>query len=532
MKVSDPSAWQAALQGHASQTRKRVGASSLSMFMQIYMPTLCGLPFSSMHLELIELLEEAAARRRARLAFAAPRGHAKSTVVTLAYVLWCILYRTEKFVLLFSATQDQAVQLLKHVKDELQTNLLLLADFPEVCRPRGAPAKPRPWRDNRIQLDNGAMIAAYGACQNPRGTRHGADRPGLIIADDLEEQQQALFEEQRRKLEKWFYGTVLKTGHPQTNVVMVGTIVHHDSLLAKLTMPTPGWTARIYSAVKRFSDEPQVWEKWVAIFRNDEEFEGDCGPDAARAYYEANRPALLAGTEVLWPELEDYYHLMVLREQEGNASFMAEKQNRPLDPTECIFQEQNFHYWDEHYPDADALCERLGRRGYFVAACDPSLGTRRGDYSAIVVLYHADDKFYVIAADIARRSPADMLARLVEFGRLYPLRVIAVESNHFQALLVVQLREELADAGLAVHVQALNSRTQKQSRIAALEPHVTQGRLLLSRKQHTLLGQLAAFPFGRHDDGPDALEMAVQAARGAGWDDRPGVIEILPYRDL
>ncbi|MCH8851373.1 MAG: phage terminase large subunit [Planctomycetes bacterium] len=498
--------------------------------MKIYLPTLCALPFSSMHCELIELLEKATRRRRAHLAFAAPRGHAKSTLVTLAYVLWCILYGKEKFVLIFSETQDQAVQLLKHVKDELQTNLLLLADFPEVCRPRGA--KPRPWRDNRIQLGNGAMIAAYGACQNPRGTRHGPDRPGLIIADDLEEHQQALFEEQRRKLDKWFHRTVLKTGHPQTNVVVVGTIVHHDSLLAKLTAPASGWTARIYAAIKRFSDEPQMWEKWTAFFRGDEESEVDCGPDAARAYYEANSQAMLADTEVLWPELEDYYALMVVREQEGQASFMAEKQNQPLDPAQCTFQEQNFHYWDDDYPDADALCKGLGQRGYFVAACDPALGTRRGDYTAIVVVYHADDKFYVIAADIARRTPEEMLTRLVEFGLMYPLRIITVESNNFQELLAGLLRKALADAGLTVHVRELNSQKKKRERIAILEPLVTQGQLLLSRRQHTLLEQLVAFPFGRHDDGPDALEMAVQTVRVELWGDRLPVVGWIKYTDL
>ena len=187
----------------------------------------------------------------------------------------------------------------------------------------------------------------------------------------------------------------------------------------------------------------------------------------------------------------------------------------------------------------DEAIETLRRAGLFKGLPADELrtvvelmkGVRAGPGDRLFEEGDTDDKFYVVAADIARRRPAVILERLVEFGRLYPLRMIAVESNHFQALLVGDLRKELADAGLAVHVQELNSQTQKQARIAALEPYVTQGRLLLSRRQHTLLEQLSAFPFGRHDDGPDALEMAVQAARGAWWDDRPGVIEIRPYRD-
>ncbi len=68
-----------------------------------------------------------------------------------------------------------------------------------------------------------------------------------------------------------------------------------------------------------------------------------------------------------------------------------------------------------------------------------------------------------------------------------------MESNQFQVLLAGLLRKALEDAGLAVHVQELNSQTQKRARIAALEPYVTQGRLLFSRRQHTLLQQLADF---------------------------------------
>jgi len=42
---------------------------------------------------------------------------------------------------------------------------------------------------------------------------------------------------------------------------------------------------------------------------------------------------------------------------------------------------------------------------------------------------------------------------------------------------------------------------------------VTQGRIRFSRRHQLLLDQLRQFPLGVHDDGPDALEMAVQVGR-------------------
>ncbi|MEL6311356.1 MAG: hypothetical protein AAFQ17_03155, partial [Pseudomonadota bacterium] len=58
------------------------------------------------------------------------------------------------------------------------------------------------------------------------------------------------------------------------------------------------------------------------------------------------------------------------------------------------------------------------------------------------------------------------------------------------------------------------SRANKEARIAALEPLVSQGMVRFSRRHTKLLEQLTAFPNGKFDDGPDALEMAVNVARG------------------
>ena len=75
-----------------------------------------------------------------RLAFAAPRGHAKSTIVTLFYVMWSICYEKEKFVFILSATANQAQKLLSEIKGTLQSNERLRQDFPEsLCQKREGP---------------------------------------------------------------------------------------------------------------------------------------------------------------------------------------------------------------------------------------------------------------------------------------------------------------------------------------------------------------------------------------------------------
>jgi predicted phage terminase large subunit-like protein len=509
----------AAADGELRRQRRSLAGESPEMFAQIYLAQHCRLPFSRMHREVFSALAEMVHKPDGRLAIAAPRGHAKSTIVSLAFVLWCVLHQKEKLVLLVSATREQVTLLLKTVKDELRKNGLLLADFPEICQPEGAPHQPKPWRANRIVLRNGAMISAYGAGQGIRGAKNVSNRPGLIVVDDIEDPEQVISEEQRQKLRAWFTNTLLHAGHPGTNVIVVGTVLHHDSLLANLINPDHrcGWAGLKYRAVERPSDRPDLWEQWSSIFRGKEDFEERTGPDAAASFYESNRVEMLQGTQVLWPELEDYRALMIVREREGQASFQAEKQNEPLDPEVCIFAEKNFHYWDDEYADVDGLLNVLGRDGDFFGACDPSLGRRtgRGDYTGIVILYRPkrSEIKYVIAADIARRKPDQAIERILQYATMYRFGVFAVEGNQFQELMVGDLTRRGNEAKVRLRLLTIQNRSNKQSRIANLEPEVTQGRIRFCRRHQLLLDQLQQFPLAKHDDGPDALEMAVQAAR-------------------
>ena len=504
--------------------RRRSGEISPQAFAKVYMQNICNETFSQMHEEIFKQLLEMTTKRKARLAIAAPRGHAKSTIVSLVYVLWCVLYLKERLILIVSNTQEQAIILLKDIKDQLKNNLLIVSDFPEVCKGQ----KPKPWQGNKIQLPNGTMIRVYSAGQNPRGVKQGKDRPGLIIADDLENEEQAESEEQRDKLSSWFSKSLLNTGHPHTNVVVIGTILHQDSLLATLidNDRRPGWDGVKYKAVEQFSSYPQLWEKWASIFRSLEDYKGACGPNAAMSFFKANCQQMLEGTYVLWPDRESYYDLMVMRETEGMRSFQSEKQNEPIDPKLCIFREENFIFWDDKYRDVQHLIQCIGPRAQFYGACDPSMGrNKRGDFTAIVILLK--DKCtkinYVIAADLSHHAPSSTINKITEYARMYEFRKFAIESNNFQQLMVDDLKRCIVAYGKRLCVHEITSRSNKQSRIASLEPYVKQGNLRFCRQHRLLLSQLTQFPLAKNDDGPDALEMAMQVAQmknvraGGGW---------------
>jgi predicted phage terminase large subunit-like protein len=505
-----------------SAQRRTTASKSPEHFARVYLERHMRLPPSRMHIELFDVLKRATEQRGQRIAIAAPRGHAKSTVVSLAYVLWSILYGHDKFVLIISATREQAVQLLKSVKDEIQSNCRLLTDFPEACQPPGAQSTPSPWRDNKIILRNDAMVRALGASQQLRGTRHQEHRPSLIVVDDLENQEYCESAEQRHKLRDWFEKTLLKAGDERTNVIVIGTILHYDSLLANLTYPKlargkgVGWEHRIYQAVESFADRSELWDMWEAIRFGEAEHDGDAGPEAATAFFKSNRADMLLGATVLWPELEGYLRLMEIRADEGRISFQSEKQNEPLDPEECLFSEGSFKYWDDEHMDVAELLAAIGPNAKFYGACDPSMGKRRhrGDYTAIITLVQ-DRKtktMYVIDADIARRKPDETIDRVIALARVYRYNHFAFEANQFQEVFADQLRARVRTAAISFYPKSVTNTAHKQTRIESLEPLIASGQLRFSRRHQLLLEQLRQFPLGAHDDGPDALEMAVDQA--------------------
>ena len=120
---------------------------------------------------------------------------------------------------------------------------------------------------------------------------------------------------------------------------------------------------------------------------------------------------------------------------------------------------------------------------------------------------------YVIAADLIHCTPGEAIDRIVEYTRMYHFSQFAVESNNFQELMVDDLKRRLTTQGLAMRIKSAHHSSQKISRISSLEPYVSQGLVRFSRQHQDLQLQLTQFPLAKNDDGPDALEMAVDIAR-------------------
>lgn len=298
--------------------------------------------------------------QRTGMAVAWPRGHGKTTTASLGFVLWVItnwrhlpFFARQKrppYIVLVSNTMRQARSRALDVRDHLEGNELLWRDYgPQAPseaerkqrRPRrGLQARPKEqrrakWTETEFTTPDGATVVAISAgSDGVRGLLRRGRRPSLIVSDDLENDKHIRSEEQRAALWNWFTKALLPTGLAGRLLsVVVGTILHADSLLAKLLGKEhfPDWLKRRHAALRTEEGIPSA-----------------------------------SGTVALWPGLWPVHLLLQRLREIGSVAFAQEYLNIPLDDLSALFRRA----W------LDAALQRGRGRG-FLYAQPPRLGFDR-----------------------------------------------------------------------------------------------------------------------------------------------------------
>ena len=466
-----------------------------------YLPAHFSRQPSAMHTWLARRLDLMQDRRGSKLNVLGPRGGAKSTIGTLAYPLRAALEHTEPYIWIVSDTKHQAAAHLENIRCELTENRLLAEKYPDAA------GRGPVWRSGRIVLRSGAVIEAFGTGQRIRGRRHRENRPSLIVCDDLQNDSHILSAAQRERARVWFHGSLLKAGDGRTNIVNLATALHREALALEITT-SPGWVSQTFKAIQKWPANMSLWEQWESIYTD---LSANNYAARAREYYEKNRQKMDEGAAVLWPENEDLYRLMCMRVQSGRTAFEREKQNSPVNPEYCE--------WPESYFDESIWFDQWPRHlRVKTLALDPSKGgdARRGDYSALVALGIDNRGTIYVEADLARRSTPQIVADGVEFYRRFQPDAFGVEANQFQELLADSFEAEFRRQGeSAARPWLLKNNVNKLVRIRRLGPYLSSRRIRFkdnSPSTRLLVEQLKEFPIGDHDDGPDAVEMAVRLA--------------------
>jgi len=292
-------------------------------------------------------------------------------------------------------------------------------------------------------------------------------------------------------------------------------LYHPYSLLGEYVNKemNPGWISKVYSAIVVWPTSPLWAGTWRNIYYFKESYEGLAGPQGARKFYEAHKEEMDAGAVLLWPQRYDLYSLMVAY-ADNEFSFMSEFQNKPIDPSLCPFNVDEFHYWSDIYPTVEDLLQYLGDNAEFFGACDPSMAESvlKGDRSAIIILARdkRDKTMYIVVADIGHYKPEELVNYILAYYRRYKCSKFGFEANNSQGLFIKDLMRRAKELGFEPNIVPIKNTTEKVRRIVTIQPWLKSGAVKLSRHQGLLLEEARYFPRGKYDDALDGLEMAIR----------------------
>lgn len=186
-------------------------------------------------------------------ATAAPRNHAKSTGLTHDYGLAAALFRDESYIIIVGSSEEMAIEHLNDIANELRENEELIRDFKikEFVTDQKT--------DIIVECLDGHQFRfiARGAEQKIRGRKWHGRRPGLVLGDDLEDDEQVENRDRRRKFRRWFFRACKQALRDGGKIRIHGTILHEDSLLNHL-IKNKGWDSKLYKAHRAFDDFSEI----------------------------------------------------------------------------------------------------------------------------------------------------------------------------------------------------------------------------------------------------------------------------------
>jgi predicted phage terminase large subunit-like protein len=431
------------------------------------------------------------------------------------------LYEREDFIIIVSETATLASKRVTDIRTELMTNERIRAWFGDLTGPV--------WSQDDLVCANGVRVTAKGRGAQIRGEKHGANRPSLIVLDDIESSEGVQSPDQRSKVRDWYESDVRRAGRPDgtTNFRIIGTFLHPDALLPSL-VSNPAYESKLYKAVLSWSTRPDLWSEWKRIYTdltNPDRF------SQADAYHHKHESEMLEGVSLLWPEGISYLTVQKALVTDGEYAVMKEYQNEPYDPSRQLF---DMNAAVRFRVETAGLYRSDGRRAKWEHITGASVfldwsggkDTLDNCFACVVVMLwekipHAQDYYtYVYHVWLDRVPLQKQIEALFDCAQLvssFPRLRVAVEDfpKDITGAIHESVRrafaEEKLKRGASISLEFFRRNTDKVERIAAIQPRIANGWLAFNEAlPQEYMNQMSQFPTHSFMDAPDATEGAGQ----------------------
>lgn len=465
-----------------------------------------------------------------RNAVAAPRGFAKSTVISIESVLLLLLTRPGYEIILGLSIDKLVEETFAKIRRQLEHNELILQDFGVVRPKRGDDL----WSLHHLSLTNGSTLKGLSVMGKKRG-----GRPALFILDDPENDPDSDSESSRQavidKFETILFKQIIPMLESGSCAFWVGTLIDRKSFL--------------YRALR--GDDPRFsyWNRKTYRARSEEE-------DGTR--------------HLLWPSKWSWEILEARLEEIGPSPFASEYLNEPVSSQDRLLKiddrkneytvegefnltnplgNTNIIKWQERLFEADKegsgvryFSEKTGkfnevvRPMFRILLFDYAYGkTNHSDYSCIAICgFDTTGTMWVLHLWMGRASNDSLMRLIYETGLAWQVRMVGIEA--------VGMQKDFAEA-YEVYAEEQNetrndnwigrvfpikypAKESKADRIAALEWRFNSGRIKypshlsgtwpydqLYAQTSDFTMDLALLP---HDDAIDTISMSKHVIKTKG----------------
>ena len=363
---------------------------NIDTFGYYFFPDACTSKSAKFHKEIHKLI-----LNKEHVAIAAPRGHAKSTVVGLIDLSFIIVNKLKKYIVYMSQNHEKTIQFVEPISTTFKTNERIKFVYGDLS--------PKSLKDEITKKDRqdlidigGVRIQAVSFNRNIRGFKYINQRPDLIIGDDIDDDERVINPDLRARDRDKLMKQVLPSLSEGGQFKMIGTNLHFDCLLMNRIKHYNG---RIYKACE-LNDDGSIDE-----------------------------------STILWPEFWSVERLEKEKKNIGSVAFSSEYLNNPIENTASIIK----RVWikkclDESlsYKEAKAIKYEEKKQG-----CDFAFGDRViNDRSAyICVGSNPGDKYTIFdITPFKGLSITDQFNRISKRHNVFELDETVMEENSIKSM--------------------------------------------------------------------------------------------------
>lgn len=430
-------------------------------------------PLAPCHEELCQFVTNTNTKKKLILF---PRGHLKSTLVTIGYSLMRIAQDPSVRILIANATYDMACSFLGQIKKHLKDNDVFRSYYGDLA------TQADRWSENMISVPKHkaftkkeATVTAYGVGGNLVSQHYD-----LIIMDDIVNRDFISTQEQIEKT-ILFYKDALDLLEPDGMIIVIGTRWHDADLY--------GW-------IMDKANPDRVWENFDIMIR--QAYSGSLETEE--------------DLQLIFPQKFTREVLMTLKREKGPYEFNTQYMNDVINQDNIKFKPQ----WFKTVLEDELKVREIN----FFTMVDPAIGQRKDSDKTAIVTIAVDqwNNWFVVNIIWDRLLPNQIIEYVFANWEQYNPRRIGIEMVSYQKSLQYAILDEMRRRNIFLPVVELKAERSKKERIEGLIPRYANGAIYHLQQcpfREQMEDQLVRYDKGKHDDIIDALAYGLQIAHQA-----------------